>query len=130
MIVTESILEQGLSENGAWNKKQLLALGVKTEKKFKLEKGWKRELIGSEVTEQQVQRFLRLKNVHLNMAKVTGANLNIIQVTIVEGLISQAAGHLEAINPQVEVQQVLKADAQEAIAEFQETIGELRRVFE
>jgi len=41
---------------------QLRALGVKT---IKHNKGWKHKLIGSKVTQSQIDEFLRLKNRHL-----------------------------------------------------------------
>lgn len=65
VIVTNSLLEQGISSNGSWSKKQLLALGVPIRKRFKLIKGWKDRLIGSEITEQQKTRFLELTNKHI-----------------------------------------------------------------
>ncbi len=63
--VTPELLEQGISLNGAWSRKQLIALGVPVGKRFKLIKGWKDRLIGSEITEQQKMRFLALKNAHI-----------------------------------------------------------------
>lgn len=65
VTVTNSLLEQGISLNGAWSRKQLVALGVPVGKRFKLIKGWKDRLIGSEITEQQKKRFLELKNKHV-----------------------------------------------------------------
>ncbi len=65
MKVTPELLEEGISLNGAWSKKQLLALGVPIRKEFKLIKGWKGRLIGSETTEQQKKQFLALKNAHI-----------------------------------------------------------------
>ena len=65
VTVTNSLLEQGISCNGSWSRKQLVALGVPVGKRFKLIKGWKDRLIGSEVTEQQKKRFLELKDKHI-----------------------------------------------------------------
>lgn len=62
VTVTKQLLEQGMSLNGAWNMAQLKALGVKT---IQHNKGWKYRLIGSKVTQEQVNEFLRLKNRHL-----------------------------------------------------------------
>ncbi|KKK92033.1 hypothetical protein LCGC14_2706960 [marine sediment metagenome] len=65
------------------------------------------------------------------MAENNNVNSNITHVTIVEGLISQVTGHLEAINPQTDVQKVLKADVQEEIAGFRDIgLFELRKAFE
>ena len=62
LIVTNELLEQGMSLNGAWNSAQLRALGIKT---IRNNKGWKFRLIGSKVTQDQVNEFLRLTNRHL-----------------------------------------------------------------
>ena len=61
-IVTQELLEQGMSLNGAWNSAQLRALGVKT---IWHNKGWKFKLLGSKVTQEQINEFLRLTNRHL-----------------------------------------------------------------
>ena len=66
MLLTEQILEEGKSSKGAWNKKQLLALGVEVDKEFRLKKGWKTQIIGSQISEQQIKRFLDLRNAHLD----------------------------------------------------------------
>lgn len=59
------------------------------------------------------------------------ANPNITHVTIIEGLISQAAGHLEAINAQNADQYAKINDARMLIAEFQvKQLFELRGIFE
>lgn len=65
MIITEQILEQGKSSKGAWSKKQLQVLGVPITKEFKLEKGWKKRLIGSNVPKGKIYSFLALKDRHL-----------------------------------------------------------------
>lgn len=61
MIVTESILLRGMSVNGSWSLAQLAALGVNT----KRNKGWKQRLIGTDVPEADVERFLSLRDNHL-----------------------------------------------------------------
>ncbi len=71
VTVTNSLLEQGISVNGSWSKKQLLALGVPIRRGFKLVKGWKDRLIGSEITEQQKNKFLDLKDKHLKPKYIT-----------------------------------------------------------
>lgn len=65
--VTKELLEQGRSSRGAWSNRQLRALGLK--KGFNFNKGWKYKLIGSWVTEDQVERFLALKDAHLKNKK-------------------------------------------------------------
>ena len=70
--VTTELLEQGLSRNGAWSRKQLIALGVPVRRRFKLIKGWKDRLIGSEITEQAKNLFLELKDKHIKKVNTTG----------------------------------------------------------
>jgi len=60
MLVTGKILEQGKSKRGAWSRAQVEALGVS----WPLTGGWKKNLIGKEVSEEQVAEFLALKDVH------------------------------------------------------------------
>ncbi len=71
ITVTTELLEQGISKNGAWSAKQLRALNVPIGKRFKLWKGWKDRLIGSEITEQQKNKFLDLKDKHLKPKYIT-----------------------------------------------------------
>lgn len=65
MVITDQTIEQGKSFNGGWSKKQLEVLEVPIHKGFKLEKGWKKRLVGSEVSEEKVETFLALKDKHL-----------------------------------------------------------------
>lgn len=58
-------MESGRSINGAWSKKQLKALNVPMGKSFKLKKGWYKRLIGSDVPEDNVKLFFKLKDAHL-----------------------------------------------------------------
>jgi len=67
MILTENILNAGMSINGGWSVKQLRALGL-TEKITPgrwFTKGWKWRLIGSKMSLAQIKEFLRLKDAHI-----------------------------------------------------------------
>ncbi len=65
------------------------------------------------------------------MAKTTDVNPSIMHVTIIENLISQVSGHLEAINAQNADQHEKINDARMLIMEFQKKqLYELRGVFE
>jgi len=71
-IVTKELLEQGMSFRGAWNIAQLKALLPAREFKRPYAwpaKGWKHRLIGSKVTQAQVDEFLNLKDRHLSHKK-------------------------------------------------------------
>lgn len=61
MIVTEQVLEQGISDNGGYNTKQLQCLGVS----IRNNKGWKSRLLGRDIPEINVAKFVSLKNAHL-----------------------------------------------------------------
>lgn len=64
MKLTETMLNNGKSIRGAWSNKQLRILGLR--KGFNFNKGWKSQLIGSQITEQQYKDFLELKDKHLD----------------------------------------------------------------
>jgi very-short-patch-repair endonuclease len=66
MLVTGKILEQGKSKRGAWSRAQVEALGVS----WPLTGGWKKNLIGKEVSEEQVAEFLALKDVHKRCERI------------------------------------------------------------
>lgn len=61
MRLTHEAIEAGRSLNGGWSKEQVMLLGVK----WPLVPGWKNGLIGREVPDENYQRFLLLKDVHL-----------------------------------------------------------------
>lgn len=61
MIVTEELMKEGMSLRGSWSLDQLRILGVS----IPLGSGWRKRLIGSNVSEAQVAEFLRLKNKHM-----------------------------------------------------------------
>lgn len=61
MIITPQIMEAGKSVNGGWNLEQVKCLGYKG-----WEYKWKRKAIGKDVPEEDVKRFLMLKDAHTN----------------------------------------------------------------
>lgn len=60
MRLTKEIIEQGMSSRGGWNMQQLSLLGIR-----ELKKGWKNRLIGIEVSEENINKFIALTNSHL-----------------------------------------------------------------
>jgi len=60
MLVTETILHNGKSRNGGWSLKQIKLLGADGRVR-----GWKRKIIGSQVSETNIESFLALKDAHL-----------------------------------------------------------------
>lgn len=57
MKITEQFLNDGKSICGGWNSKQLRLLGVK----IPFRKGWKKRLIGKDITKETWDKFLDLK---------------------------------------------------------------------
>ena len=55
--------EAGQSSNGGWSKAQVELLGVE----WPLVSGWKKALIGKEVSDSAYQRFLAFKDKHLTI---------------------------------------------------------------
>ena len=64
----QSLLQLGASDKGSWSRKQLAFLGVPTPPK----KGWKHRIVGREIPNEDIRRFLELKNAHSsNQPKTT-----------------------------------------------------------
>lgn len=63
MKITYLFIEQGKSDRGGWSDAQIHLLGEDT----KIH-GWKRRLIGKEISEETATEFLSLKNIHLKKA--------------------------------------------------------------
>jgi hypothetical protein len=64
-IITNKLIEQGKSDRGGWNKKQLAILGIKWPPK----QGWKWEIIGNIISEAGIMEFLSLRNKNINRRK-------------------------------------------------------------
>lgn len=60
MILTNELLEAAKSDNGGWNAAQLKLLGFNG-----FEAKWRKRAVGMEVTDQQYEDLLLLRNVHL-----------------------------------------------------------------
>ena len=54
VLLTKWMIENGLSSNGGFNKKQLEILGIE----WPPQKGWKTSVIGQTVTKEDYQQFL------------------------------------------------------------------------
>lgn len=54
MVLTAKIIDAGASTNGGWNKEQLAILGIS----WPPVKGWKRRLIGTQISEHQYANFI------------------------------------------------------------------------
>lgn len=61
MIITERFLDSGKSVRGGWNKRQMSALGVEN-----FNKGWRRALIGKEISDDLAKQFIELKDAHID----------------------------------------------------------------
>lgn len=61
VIMTHAIIELARSRNGGWSKKQLELVGVD----WPLANGWKKSLIGQEITASIVHKFISMRDRHL-----------------------------------------------------------------
>lgn len=63
--ITEQIFEAGKSVNGSWSGKQLKQFGVR----YPLPHGWRQKLIGQLIPQENVDKFLALKDRHIKRVK-------------------------------------------------------------
>lgn len=63
MILTEKIFELGKSDRGGFNSAQMLVFGLAKEE-LKV-KGWKRKIIGKDFPKETIDKFIKLRNVHI-----------------------------------------------------------------
>lgn len=63
--LTEEIINSGKSQNGGWSLNQLSVFGV-----FEFKKGWKKQLIGKKFTESEIEKFISMRNKHLEKIKI------------------------------------------------------------
>ncbi len=61
MLITEQVLKEAESINGAWSRKQLETIGIK----WPPPKGWKKRIIGTHINESKIEKLLSLKNNHI-----------------------------------------------------------------
>lgn len=61
MLITEQVLKDAESINGAWSRKQLEIIGVK----WPPPKGWKKKILGTEIEYSKIKKLLSLKNKHI-----------------------------------------------------------------
>ena len=61
MILTKEIFEKGKSSNGGYNDLQIKELGIVNKTK-----GWVRLIIGKDIPQENINRFLALKNAHFS----------------------------------------------------------------
>jgi hypothetical protein len=55
--ITEELIEQGKSQAGGWNARQLSYLRVR----WPLEEGWRERIVGTEVMLESAAKFLELR---------------------------------------------------------------------
>ena len=77
MIVTQAVLNKGMSLKGAWSKKQLWTILPDWERddtpgSLGVKKGWKRRILGANVPVEKIQQFWALKDDHISAADKTG----------------------------------------------------------
>ena len=64
MIITKELMNKGKSSNGAWSNKQVRLLG---EPDGMIDNpGWQKRVIGRYISDVDAERFIALKDAHLN----------------------------------------------------------------
>lgn len=78
MEITADWLSKVIPVNGAWTKGQIEALGLK----YPLKKGWKEEIIGSEITEENARIVAnsRTKRASNKQRNIVGIKLQIMKL--------------------------------------------------
>ncbi len=66
MILTKEIFDQGRSKNGGWSVMQTDALGIPNLVKSS---GWIKEIINKDYPEENIKKFLLLKDMHLKLGE-------------------------------------------------------------
>ncbi len=69
MIVTSQLIEEGKSKNGGWSTRQLKLIGVE----WPPVKDWKARVIGQEISDEDAQAFVKLKDAHAKSRKLKKA---------------------------------------------------------
>lgn len=69
VTLTQDHVYAGASRFGAWSKVQLALLGVAWPPKH----GWKEKILGKPIDEDDLERFLSLKNKHKEVAGIPGS---------------------------------------------------------
>lgn len=67
--MTEEILLLGRSSRGSYSNEQMITLGVDINDSNSPERGWRRLIVGREYERAVVERFINLKDVHLQPKK-------------------------------------------------------------
>lgn len=67
MKLTQQILNEGMSNNGGWSNNQWRALGVVSP--HRQSKGWLKDLLGTDISQDKINRFVELRNEHLKKRK-------------------------------------------------------------
>lgn len=62
MIITREFIHDYKTGSGGWTKKQIEALGLK----WPVRKGWQHSLIGKEISDKQVQEFIKGRDIRVN----------------------------------------------------------------
>ena len=67
MILTEEILNEGMSSNGSWSVAQIKCFGTTPQNN----KGWKYQILGKEFEPEVIEKFLGLRDKHLKKSDIS-----------------------------------------------------------
>lgn len=100
--LTNDMIEAGRSRNGGWSTAQLRALGVNG-----FRPKWKRNLIGSEVDKEAYERFLSLRDVHLESEAAADWNFSTMDSDLVQYHADEAVRHMDESGDHVAIMERL-----------------------
>lgn len=83
LVITNEMIEAGMSKNGALSFKQINLLG------FGRYSGWRKRAVGKEIIEEKYTEFLALKDAHLKKGKVYGKRKTSVLLTQALDFISE-----------------------------------------
>lgn len=66
MIVTAKFLLDNTTKSGSWTRTQFESLGIE----WQPPKGWKKKVIGKEITDKQAEDFINGKEIFANTKKI------------------------------------------------------------
>lgn len=127
--LTQEILDQGLSDNYGWSNKQLRLLCDYYGLNIKV-KGWKREILDQPFPKDIIEKFLALKNVHLQPKGTYKVDRHIVNPTLEEinnfkkevGVMQTSASYLIS-DPTLKQEKI-----EQLINKLETTLTELRQL--
>lgn len=66
LLISQKLIEDGKSGAGGWNRQQIILLGLT----WPPHKGWRKDVIGNPISEEDAKRFVSLKDRSLKATRI------------------------------------------------------------